>query len=142
NRKLTKEEINLATDVITKSVADYRGISISPQLSRAVKNTLICFSREFIEVPCIWTYKKDLITKNPMTTALSREDLWHIFDLEYEFRKFVEMRDQLNSEISKNGLQDSYVKKVLSEAENINELYDLKKYINFQNKKKTISVQQ
>ncbi|CAB4391913.1 unnamed protein product [Rhizophagus irregularis] len=145
NRKLTKEEINQATDTITKSLADYHGILVSSQLSRSVKNALTLFGQEFVEVPYIWTYKRDLIAnydEDPVTTILSRTDLWHIFDLEYDFRKFVEMRDKLNSEIYKNHSQDSYVSKVFSEAKEIDELYDLSVYIKFQEKKKTISVQQ
>jgi transcription elongation factor SPT6 len=145
NRKLTKEEINLATETISKSIADYHGILVSSQLSKAVKNTLTFFSQEFIEVPYIWTYKRDSIAnydEDPVTTTLSREDLWHIFDLEYDFRKFVEMRDKLNSEISKNNSQDSYINNVLLEAKDIDELYDLSVYIKFQEKKEVISAQQ
>ena len=88
DRELTTEEINLATETITKSFANYRGISVTPQLSNAVKNVLTFFSQDFTEVPYIWTYKSDLIAN------LSRADLWQIFDLEYEFRKFIEMRYQ------------------------------------------------
>jgi transcription elongation factor SPT6 len=145
NRKLSKEEINQATETIAKSIADYRGIHVSSQLSRSVKNALSLFSQEFVEVPYIWTYKRDSIAnydEDLMTTTLSRADLWHIFDLEYDFRKFVEMRDKLNSDISKNHSEDVYVSKVLSEAKEIDELYDLSVYIKFQEKKKTISVQQ
>ena len=126
-------------DTITKSIADYHGISTLSQLFEAIKNSLTFFSQEFMEVPYIWTYKRDLITKNPTTTALSRADLWHILDLEYEFRKFLEMKDQLNSEIS-NKQCYSYTSNVLSEAKTINDLHE--DVHNFQEKKKVNELHQ
>ncbi|CAG8546364.1 6881_t:CDS:2 [Funneliformis caledonium] len=144
NRKLTREEINLATDNVTKSISGYHGIRASSHLYKAVKNVLSCFGQEFVEVPYIWTYKKDLIANyddDPISTVLSRADLWYIFDLEYDFRIFLEKRDQINSEISKNHSQNSYICKIFSEVKEIDELYDLNVYIKFQERKGTISVQ-
>src|SRR5256885_11794487 len=117
------EEIELATEIITNSFADYRGILTTSELFNAINNILIFFSQEFMEVPYIWTYKRDIIAN------LSRADLWQIYDLEHEFRKFVEMKGQISSK--NHFLQDSYIDKMLTEAKKFDEIYDLDVYVKF-----------
>src|SRR2546421_214286 len=124
------EEIKLATEIITNSFANYHGILTSSELFKAINNILILFSQEFMEVPYIWTYKRDIIAN------LSQADLWQIYDLEYEFRKFVEMKDYV---ISKNHFQDSYINKMLSEVSKFDEIYDLNVYTKFQEMKSSPS---
>ena len=99
-------------------------------LYNAVKNVLVLFG-EFLEVPFIWTYKKDLIASDPETIIFSRADLWHIFDLEHNFRKFIKVRN----EIQNNNPQNSYIDRLLLEASELDELHDLNMYIKFQGTK-------
>ena len=52
--------MNLAAEIVTKSFADHQETLVSSKLYNAVKNVLVLLG-EFLEVPFIWTYKKDLI---------------------------------------------------------------------------------
>src|SRR2546423_357558 len=125
------DEIELATEIITNSFADYRGILTTSELFNAINNILILFSQEFMEVPYIWTYKRDIIAN------LSQADLWQIYDFEYEFRKFIEIKDQV---ISKNNFQDSYINKMLSEVTKFDDIYNLNIYQISRNEKFTIRI--
>ncbi|KAI1332724.1 transcription elongation factor SPT6 [Xylariaceae sp. FL0255] len=122
---------------------------------KAIGKVLEYFVAEELEVPYVFQHRKDYLiharkVRNPehrddpdapefivnAEKLLFQDDLWRILELDIKFRSLVEKRNTL--EKTYDNLQaaldihDEMIPKMLSQAEDMEQLQDLQDYINFQ----------
>ncbi|CAG8658255.1 2734_t:CDS:10, partial [Acaulospora morrowiae] len=134
DRKLTDKEIDEAAKIICDNLVEYDGRRKTQQLFVAIKRVLKCLGQEFLEVPYIYAYRRDYIAEFHSDFSVSHEiidraDLWHVYDLEYQYRLFIEKRESIEEMLSKYQIDDDYVTDVLVSASNLESLSDLHEYI-------------
>ncbi|TPX59333.1 hypothetical protein PhCBS80983_g02513 [Powellomyces hirtus] len=86
--------------------------------------------RPHFEVPFILTHRKDYIEG-----LLDRNDLWRVYDLDYQFISFEQKKKsifQLYRDISKmstQASQETYVEEMLAKADSVEDIMDVSQYI-------------
>ncbi|RHZ87726.1 hypothetical protein Glove_31g32 [Diversispora epigaea] len=135
-RKLTDEEVEEAARIIFDNFAEYDGRRKSSQLFIAIKRVIKCLGQEFLEVPYIYAYRRDYLAEFHKDSSVSHEildrsNLWHIYDLEYRYRLFIEKREAIQGMISKYQIDvdNEYILNLLESASSEEALSDLHDYI-------------
>ncbi|CAG8710650.1 12482_t:CDS:2, partial [Ambispora leptoticha] len=141
-RILTDEEIEEETNFILK-IANFQSYSNSHSSVRfqalvdATTKVLKHLSQNFMEVPYIYYQRRDDVAtinlKNtgiPPSDILTLDDLWTIYDLDIKYRAFLEGREKLQAFVQKMDIHNDYTDKLLSETESIEELNDIREYLN------------
>lgn len=122
----------------------------------AVAKVLSCFNVEELECPYVFRHRKDYLVyegelpvpvkdqkpgepliKVQSPKLLLERDLWEVFQLDLQYRAFVERRNALEAAYAKiqagnPGLVDKVLEEMLPEAQTIDELQDVQDYIQFQ----------
>ncbi|PVU97077.1 hypothetical protein BB561_000766 [Smittium simulii] len=116
-RALTDEEIDEETSFILKFFTkisentEYTGPSRDllnqDRFVAAILSVLKLLSQEFMEVPFIFTHRKDIFITPSLGTDsaeikvwLTESDIWLLFDLDTQFRTFLTKRSQLMSQVA------------------------------------------
>ncbi|CAG8576526.1 11772_t:CDS:10 [Ambispora gerdemannii] len=141
-RALTDEEIEEETNFILKT-ANFQSFVNSHSSVRfqalvdATTKVLKHLSQMFMEVPYIYYQRRDDIatinlknTGMPPVDILTLDDLWTIYDLDIKYRAFLEGREKLQAFVQKMDIHSDYTDRLLSEAESIEELNDIREYLN------------
>ncbi|KAG9285888.1 hypothetical protein G9A89_013313 [Geosiphon pyriformis] len=133
-RKLTDAEIEEETRFVKKFLRK-SNLPDEQILKSSIKKVLTHLSQEFFEVPYIYSQCQDNIATIDLQTLiyseiLTLDDLWTIYDLDLKYRAFIEAREKLKISLSRQDIQDSYVDQLISQAELIEELYDISEYVN------------
>ncbi|ODV74446.1 chromatin-remodeling histone chaperone SPT6 [Cyberlindnera jadinii NRRL Y-1542] len=109
---------------------------------RAVGDVLTFVTKNNLEVPFIYSHRRDHLLKTTITgegdhaetvvvSLLGENDLWRIVQMDIEFHALIEKRDQMNILISKLELNDEAVSEAVGEARSVTDLQDIHDYISF-----------
>ncbi|RHZ87071.1 hypothetical protein Glove_40g65 [Diversispora epigaea] len=138
DRKLTDEEITEATKIISDNFSEYYGCHRSSKLQAAINKVLKCLSQEFLEVPYIYSYRRYYIADfhkdfSISREILSRQNLWDIYDWEYEYRLLIENRELIQLKLLNryydNDDYNEYILNILNSSSSEETLSDLNDYI-------------
>ncbi|KAG0213501.1 Transcription elongation factor spt6 [Mortierella sp. NVP41] len=134
DRQLVEDEIEEeAYWVTTQLNENRRGVDQPAFQTENVSAVLRFMSNELMEVPFIEAHRRDYFTRvngAELTSLLSREDLWYIYDLDLKFRSFLERREAIRTLMYKMDITDSYLSDSLVKATRLEELTDVSDYIN------------
>ncbi|PVU98609.1 hypothetical protein BB559_001414 [Furculomyces boomerangus] len=152
-RQLTEDEIEEETSFVLKCLTrmlespQYHGPSRAvighERFIAAVFSVLKLMSQEFMEVPFIFTHRKDLFMSSgpgddPNNTRvwLTEDDLWLLYDLDTQFRMFVSRRTNLMVQISRvieagewTDSDKDFLMSLLEKSSGLEDLGDLENWV-------------
>lgn len=110
---------------------------------RAVSDSLTFIARQNLEVPFIFSHRRDYLLKTTITgegddaetkveTLLVEDDLWRIVQLDIEFHSLLAKRKQVGGLIDKLDITDDVLTEHFRDAININDFQDIYDYIYFE----------
>ncbi|OAQ35444.1 transcription elongation factor Spt6 [Linnemannia elongata AG-77] len=134
DRILTDDDVEDEAYWITSQLNENRrGVDQPAFQAENVNSVLKFMSIELMEVPFIEAHRRDYFTRvngAELTSLLSREDLWYIYDLDLKYRSFLERREAIKALTEKMEIKDPYLNESLIKANKLEELTDVSDYIN------------
>ncbi|CDK27228.1 unnamed protein product [Kuraishia capsulata CBS 1993] len=141
---LSEEEFALEQDWVANELMKEKAAMLAQQtfllepFKASVKTVLEFISRELLEVPFIWSHRRDFLLHTyredgalKVSKLLSEHDLWRLVELDLEYHRIYEKKLAIQNVYKSIGVFDSLYEEYIKSSRSMVELQDIHDYLSF-----------